>query len=60
MNQNQVLIKTICNACGGEGVLSSTLDVYGHLIASNQNKMAELIDELVIPMAVQLDEKVEP
>ncbi len=39
---------------------SITLDIYGHLIPTMQNEVAELIDDLVMPMAVQLDKKVEP
>jgi integrase len=36
-----------------------TLDVYGHLIPSMQSEVAELIDDLVMPVAVQLAKKIE-
>jgi integrase len=44
----------------GHARASITLDVYGHLIPSMQSEVAEMIDDLVMPIAVQLDEKVEP
>jgi integrase len=43
----------------GHAKASITLDVYGHLIPSMQNEVAEMIDDLVMPVAVQIDEKVE-
>jgi integrase len=43
----------------GHAKASITLDVYGHLIPSMQSEVAEMIDDLVIPVAVQLDGKVE-
>ena len=42
----------------GHAKASITLDVYGHLISSMQNDIGDLIDDLVMPVAVQLDEKV--
>jgi integrase len=44
----------------GHARASITLDIYGHLIPTIQDEVAELIDDLVMPMAVQLDKKVEP
>lgn len=44
----------------GHARASITLDIFGHLIPTMQNEVAELIDDLVMPMAVQLDKKVEP
>ena len=44
----------------GHAKASITLDVYGHLIPSMQNEVADMIDDLVVPVAVQLDEKVGP
>jgi integrase len=43
----------------GHARASITLDVYGHLIPTMQNELAEMIDDLVMPMAVQIDQKVE-
>ena len=43
----------------GHARASITLDVYGHLISSSQNDVAELIDNLLLPIAVQFDHKVE-
>jgi len=44
----------------GHARASITLDTYGHLIPTMQNEVAELIDDLVMPVAVQLDKKVVP
>jgi integrase len=44
----------------GHAKASITLDIYGHLIPSMQTEVAEMIDELVMPVTVQLDKKVEP
>ena len=44
----------------GHAKASITLDIYGHLIPTMQTEVAEMIDELVMPVAVQLDEKVGP
>lgn len=38
----------------GHAKASITLDVYGHLIPSMQSEAAEKIDELILPVAVQL------
>jgi hypothetical protein len=38
---------------------SITLDIYGHLISSMQNDIGDMIDDLVMPVPVHLDEKVE-
>ena len=43
----------------GHARASITLDVYGHLIWTSQNEVAELIDDLLSPIAVQLEQKVE-
>jgi integrase len=40
----------------GHAKASITLDVYGHLIPSMQSKVAELIDDLVMPVAVQINQ----
>jgi len=40
----------------GHAKASITLDVYGHLIPSMQAEAAELMDELVMPVAVQLNQ----
>ena len=39
---------------------SITLDIYGHLITAMQTEVAKMIDNLVMPVTVQLDKKVEP
>ncbi len=39
----------------GHAKASITLDVYGHLIPSMQAEAAELMDELVMPVAVQVN-----
>ena len=44
----------------GPAKASITLDIYGHLIPSMQNELADMIDDLVMPVMVQLDKKVEP
>jgi integrase len=44
----------------GHAKASITLDIYGHLIPTMQTEVAEMIDNLVIPVTVQLDKKVEP
>ena len=38
----------------GHSKVSMTLDVYGHLIPEMQNKAAELIDELITPIPIEL------
>ena len=38
----------------GHSKISMTLDVYGHLIPEMQNKAAELIDELITPIPIEL------
>ena len=43
----------------GHAKASITLDVYGHLIPSMQGEVAEMIDDLVMPVPVQLDTKAE-
>jgi integrase len=43
----------------GHAKASITLDVYGHLIPSMQNNLGDLLDEMVTPVAVKFDEKVE-
>jgi integrase len=40
----------------GHARASITLDVYGHLIPSMQAEAAELMDELIMPVPVQLDQ----
>jgi integrase len=42
----------------GHSRASITLDVYGHLIPGMQSEVAELIDELVMPVAIQIGQKV--
>ena len=42
----------------GHSRASITLDVYGHLIPGMQSEVADLIDELVLPVAIQIDQKV--
>jgi len=42
----------------GHSRASITLDVYGHLSPSMQSEVADLIDDLVTPVAVQIDQKV--
>ena len=43
----------------GHARASITLDIYGHLIPTMQNEVAEMIDDLVMPVAVKLEKKVE-
>jgi integrase len=43
----------------GHARASITLDIYGHLIPTMQNEVAEMIDELVMPIKVQLGKKIE-
>jgi integrase len=43
----------------GHAKASITLDIYGHLIPTMQTEVAEMIDDLVMPVTVQLDKKVE-
>ena len=38
----------------GHSKLSITLDTYGHLMPEMQNEAADLMDELVTPIEVQL------
>jgi integrase len=40
----------------GHSRASLTLDVYGHLIPGMQSEVAELIYEIVMPIAVQIDQ----
>ena len=42
----------------GHSRASITLDVYGHLIPGMQSEVADLIDDLVTPVAIQIDQKV--
>jgi integrase len=42
----------------GHSLPSTTLDVYGHLYHELQNDAARIMDELVIPIPVELSEKV--
>jgi integrase len=42
----------------GHSRASITLDVYGHLIPGMQSEVADLIDDLVTPVAVHIDQKV--
>ena len=44
----------------GHAKVSITLDIYGHLIPMMQTEVAEMIDDLVMPVTVQLEKKVEP
>jgi hypothetical protein len=44
----------------GHAKASITLDIYGHLISCMQNDIGDMIDDLVMPVAVHLDERVEP
>jgi integrase len=39
----------------GHAKASITLDIYGHLIPSMQGEIAELIDELVMPVPIQIE-----
>lgn len=41
----------------GHARASITLDVYGHLIPTMQEEMADMIDDLVMPTAVQIEKK---
>jgi hypothetical protein len=43
----------------GCGKASITLEVYGHLIPTMQNELGDMIDDLVMPVAVQLAKKIE-
>jgi integrase len=38
----------------GHSKVSTTLDIYGHLIPEMQNEAAELIDDLIFPIEVEL------
>ena len=40
----------------GHARASITLDIYGHLIPSMQAEAAQMIDDLITPVAVQLSE----
>lgn len=40
----------------GHSRASITLDVYAHLIPGMQSEVAELIDEIVMPIAVQIEQ----
>jgi len=40
----------------GHARTSITMDVYGHLLLSMQDGVAELVDDLVTPTEVKLDE----
>ena len=42
----------------GHSKPSITMDVYGHLIPGMESEIAEKIDDLVLPVALQLEEKV--
>jgi len=42
----------------GHSRASITLDVYGHLIPGMQSEVADLIDDLVTPVPVQIEQKV--
>jgi integrase len=44
----------------GHPKASITLDIYSHLIPTMQTEVAEMIGDLVMPVTVQLDKKVEP
>jgi integrase len=44
----------------GHAKASITLDIYGHLIPTMQTEVAEMIDDLVMPVTVRLEKKVEP
>ena len=44
----------------GHAKASITLDIYGHLIPSMQTEVAEMIDDLVMPVTIQLGKKVVP
>ena len=44
----------------GHAKASITLDIYGHLIPTMQTEVAEMIDDLVMPVTVELSKKVEP
>jgi integrase len=44
----------------GHAKASITLDIYGHLISTAQTEVAEMIDDLVMPVTVELSKKVEP
>ena len=41
----------------GHARASITLDVYGHLMPTMQEELADMIDDLVMPTAVQIDQK---
>jgi integrase len=52
-------IQVIVVSCRlGHAMPSITLDVFGHLLPSMQSGVAELIDDLITPVPVQLDAKV--
>jgi integrase len=42
----------------GHSRASMSLDVYGHLLPGMHSEVAELMDDLVMPVAVQIDQKV--
>jgi integrase len=42
----------------GHSRASITLDIYAHLIPVMQSEVAEVIDDLIMPIAVQIDQKV--
>jgi hypothetical protein len=41
----------------GHSRASITIDVYAHLIPEHQSEIGDMIDELVMPVAVQLDQR---
>ncbi len=41
----------------GHAKASITLGIYGHLIPTMQTEVEEMIDDLVMPVTVQLDKK---
>jgi len=57
---NQVVPVITVSRRLGHAKASITLDIYGHLIPMMQTEVAEMIDDLVMPVTVQLEKKVEP
>lgn len=58
LNQGKPVI-TVSRSLGHANA-SITLDIYGHLISSMQNDIGDMNDDLVMPVAIDLDEKVSP
>jgi integrase len=57
---NQVVPVITISRRLGHAKASITLDIYGHLITAMQTDVAKMIDDLVMPVTVHLEKKVEP